>query len=172
MTRIYSYITMLLAAVATLTLTSCHDDDADQAYDLNGVWEGTIQGNYYEDRFHSNDYDTEIRFVQEGVFSRGGYGVEIDYPRDWRKPTVEVGFDWEVRNGKIYLDYEDGYHVIIRDYDMYSRNNRMRFRGYFDDYRTGETLASFDLLKTADDPAYGYAKPHKGGLESITDDDE
>ena len=34
--------------------------------------------------------------------------------------------------------------------------NTMRFRGYFDDYYTGEQMASFNLVKVSE--RYSYAK--------------
>lgn len=169
MRQIYTHITkMLLLSLTVLSLTSCLDDDVDQAYDMNGIWQGTIQGNYYADRFHSNDYDTEIQFVQTGTFNAGGRGVEIDYPRDPRQPYYEVEFDWEVRNGKIYLDYYDGYRVIIRDYELYTVGNGMRFRGYFDDYDTGQPLASFELVKVSD--RTDRAKAQRPGVFTLDED--
>lgn len=81
MKRFCNYLTFVVMLMATsVSMTSCDDDDADQAYDMNGIWQGIIQGSYYVDRFHNNDYDTEIQFVQEGVFAHGGYGLETDYP--------------------------------------------------------------------------------------------
>ena len=157
MKKIYTNIAVALMAVLTMTaFTSC-DSDADLAYDLDGIWQGTIVGNYYYDRYHTDytDYDTEIRFYQDGAFSRGGTGYEIDRDNTTGRYT-RSNFDWTVRNGRIYLSYDDGYEVIIRDYETYTMGNTMRFRGYFDDYRTGEQLASFNLIKVSE--RYSYAK--------------
>lgn len=160
MKRLYNLLTMvLLTAVVAVSMTSCMDEDVDQAYDMNGIWQGTIQGNYYSDRYYSRDnsWDTEIQFVQDGDFSNGGYGVEIDYSYNTGR-SYRSDFYWEVRNGRIIIDYDDGYTVSIRDYDLYSVGNGMRFRGYLDDYRTGEQLASFNLVKISD--WTDYAKKH------------
>lgn len=160
MKKVYHYLAItLLTAMAAVSLTGCTDDDVDQAYDMNGIWQGTIEGEYYYDRYHRRDgsWDTEIQFVQDGDFSRGGYGVEVDYSYSTGY-SYRTSFDWEVRNGRIYLDYYDGYSVIIRDYELYSVGNGMRFRGYFDDYVTGEPLASFNLVKISD--WTDYAKKH------------
>ena len=74
--------TIVLSLVAVLAMASCTDDDTQQAYDLNGYWMGSIQGDYYSDRYGGYDtWDTEIWFVQDGDFSNGGYGREIDYYR-------------------------------------------------------------------------------------------
>lgn len=165
----YNYLTMLmLLAMTAITLTGCTDDDVDQAYDMNGIWSGTIQGNYYTDRYGNDDYDTDIRFVQDGDFSRGGYGEERDYPR-WGGRPVYSRFYWEVRNGRILIEYEDGYRVVIRDYDLYSRGNRMRFRGYFDDCYTGEQMAWFDLVKVSDWADDYWAKKHDADFSEQAD---
>lgn len=160
MNRTSNYFKIFIMALLTImTMAGCTDDDTQQAYDLNGYWQGSIQGDYYSNRYGGNDsWDTEIWFVQEGDFSNGGYGREIDYAR--RSGYVyDVKFDWEVRNGRIYIDYYDGYHIIIRDYELYYIGSGQRFRGYFEDWDTGRTLASFDLVKVGG--WSNWAKQHK-----------
>jgi len=139
---------VVVAVVAVTTMASCVSDDVEQAYDLNGYWAGTIEGNYYYNRYHdAGSWDTEIWFVQDGDFSSGGYGREIDYSlSDDQSYTVD--FTWEVKNGKIYIDYDDNYSMVIRDYELYSRSNSQRFKGVFADATTGEQIAWFDLVKT------------------------
>ena len=110
----YTYTKLLfLALIATMTMTSC-DEDAALAYDLEGVWQGTITGNYY----------------------------------------TKTYFDWRVRDGKTYLEYDDGYRVIVRDFETYTMGGRMRFRGYFENFDTGEDMASFSLIKVDDPNSY------------------
>jgi hypothetical protein len=143
----YTYTKLLfLALIATMTMTSC-DEDAALAYDLEGVWQGTITGNYYYDRYHvtTNDYDTEIMFHQIS-WEKGGNGYEIDR-RYGSRTYTKTYFDWRVRDGKIYLEYDDGYRVIVRDFETYTMGGRMRFRGYFENFDTGEDMASFSLIK-------------------------
>ena len=69
---------MVMVFLTALTMTSC-DEDTETAYDLDGIWSGTIVGSYYEDR-HGNItqdvWETDIQFVQDGDFSRGGWGRE------------------------------------------------------------------------------------------------
>ncbi len=146
MKRLFGNIgTMMMIIFTAITLTSC-DEDTEMAYDLDGIWQGTIYGNYYNDRYgYSEDWDTEIKFVQNGDFSRGGWGEERDW--DYRGRCYTNQFNWSVRNGRIYLDYNDGYRIIIDRYDLYSRGGTLRFKGVFEDYDTGEQLASFDLVK-------------------------
>ena len=139
---------MMMVLLSALTLTSC-DEDTETAYDLDGIWQGTINGNYYQDRYgYTESWDTEIRFYQDGDFSRGGSGQERDW--DYRGKCYSSRFDWKVRNGRIYLYYDDGYNIVIDRYDLYWRSNTQRFRGYFEDFDTGDQLASFDLVKVVD----------------------
>ena len=139
---------MMMVLLSALTLTSC-DEDTETAYDLDGIWQGTINGNYYQDRYgYTESSDTEIRFYQNGDFSRGGSGEERDW--DYRGKCYSSRFDWKVRNGRIYLYYDDGYNIVIDRYDLYWRSNTQRFRGYFEDFDTGDQLASFDLVKVVD----------------------
>ena len=139
---------MMMVLLSALTLTSC-DEDTETAYDLYGIWQGTINGNYYQDRYgYTESWDTEIRFYQDGDFSRGGSGEERDW--DYRGKCYSSRFDWKVRNGRIYLYYDDGYNIVIDRYDLYWRSNTQRFRGYFEDFDTGDQLASFDLVKVVD----------------------
>ncbi len=139
---------MMMVLLSALTLTSC-DEDTEIAYDLDGIWQGTINGNYYQDRYgYTESWDTEIRFYQDGDFSRGGSGEERDW--DYRGKCYSSRFDWKVRNGRIYLYYDDGYNIVIDRYDLYWRSNTQRFRGYFEDFDTGDQLASFDLVKVVD----------------------
>ena len=141
---------MVVVLVASASLASCTDDDSEQAYDMNGIWEGTITGNYDADRYHGdNQWDTEIQFVQDGDFARGGYGTEVDYNYSTRQ-VVRSNFNWEVRNGRILMDYDDGYRIVIRDYELYSVGRGQRFRGYFEDWDTHESIASFNLVKKSD----------------------
>lgn len=156
MKKLYTNIVLVLMAALTMTtFTSC-DKDSDLAYDLDGIWQGTIVGDYYSDRYGvtRTDYDTEICFHQDGAFSRGGTGYEIDR-ESWSGTTQRFNFVWRVNNGRIYIEYDDGYRVIIRDFETYYMGGNMRFRGYFDDYDTGQPMASFNLVKVAQ--RYSYA---------------
>ena len=130
-----------------LAFTSC-DEDAALAYDLEGVWQGTIIGDYYSYRGYevSDEYDTEIMFDQDGSWLKGGQGYEIDYNLRTHRST-KVYFRWSVKRGRIHLHYDDGAHVVIRDFETYWVGSRMRFKGYFDDAETGRPLASFNLIK-------------------------
>ena len=144
MKKLYTNIAVVLMAVLTMTaFTSC-DKDVDLAYDLDGIWQGTILGNYYYDRYGTNytDYDTEICFYQNGAFSRGGTGYEIDRDNTTGRYS-RFNFDWKVRNGRIYISYDDGTDVAITHYSLWSNE----FRGEFRDYHNGRTLATFRFYR-------------------------
>lgn len=148
MKKIYSYTVMaLMTALMMTTLTSC-DKDVNLAYDLDGIWSGIIIGDYYYDRYGlaGDVYDTEICFYQDGDFSRGGTGYQIDRNRETGRYT-RYNFDWKVRDQRIHIYYDDGYEIIIRDYELYDVGRTAHFRGYFDDAYDGTQLASFDLVK-------------------------
>lgn len=135
------------------TLTSC-DSDTNLAYELDGVWQGEIASEFFTYRWGQQVeyFATEIHFNQAGAFEAGGTGYELD--RNNRTYTRSY-FHWTVRNGRIYIDYDDATNtVVIRDFDTYWSGSRQRFSGYFDDERTGQQLAHFDLVKVYSDNDY------------------
>ena len=148
MKKIYTYAMMALMSVLTMTtFTSC-DKDTRLA---DGLWSGTIIGDYYYDRYGlaGDIYDTEIYFYQNGDFSRGGTGYQVDRNRETRRYT-RYNFDWKVRDQRIYIYYDDNYEVVIRDYEIYDIGRTTHFRGFLDDAYDGTQLASFDLVKVAE----------------------
>lgn len=152
--------TTILTVMTALCLISC-DKDVDTAYDLAGIWEGTILGDFYYDRYGgavaTTTWNTQIEFIQNGSFSTGGSGREVDYNPDTGFNSFTT-FTWEVRNGRIYMSYSDGYQIVINDYEMYTFANKPYFRGYFTDWTTGEQIASFNLAKTSSWAS--WAKPN------------
>ena len=73
MRKIYTNTMMvLMLALTMLTFTSC-DKDTMLAIDLDGIWAGTVVGDYYYDRYGlaGDVYDTELCFYQSGDFSKG-----------------------------------------------------------------------------------------------------
>lgn len=151
MKKIYTNTMMALMSVLMITtFTSC-DKDTMLAWDLDGLWSGTIIGDYYYDRYGlaGDIYDTEIYFYQNGDFSRGGTGYQVDRNRETRRYT-RYNFDWKVRNQRIYIHYDDNYEVVIRDYEIYDVGRTSHFRGFLDDAYDGTQLASFDLVKVAE----------------------
>ena len=155
MRKIYTNTMMvLMLALTMMTFTSC-DKDTMLAWDLDGLWSGTIIGDYYYDRYGlaGDIYDTEIYFYQNGDFSRGGTGYQVDRNRETRRYT-RYNFDWTVRDQRIYIYYNPGatiYHdVVIREYEIYDVGRTSHFRGYLDDAYDGTQLGSFDLVKVSE----------------------
>lgn len=135
-----SYLMMVMMAFA---VTSCNEDD-DIAYTLDGIWEGEVATEYFNYRW---GYQTEYQYVDIEFFAdpyryARGTGVERDYSPSGRR-YVECFFDFEVHNGVIYIDYDDGSSVAIYNYRL--SNNH--FYGDFHDDYTGKFLASFDFVK-------------------------
>lgn len=152
MKKIYDYTRFMLMALVTMVAFSSCDEDSDIAYDLDGAWSGTVVGDYYYYRYGKEyvtyqDWDTYIEFKQDSPFATSGEGYEYDENRRTGQWS-ETYFDWQVRNGKIYIYYDDGTDVVIRDYEVYETRGVMRFRGYFEDMR-GNDIASFDFVKVA-----------------------
>ena len=153
--------------ITALTMTSC-DEDTETAYDLDGIWQGTINGSYYQDRYgNSERWDTEIRFYQNGDFSRGGSGEERDW--DYRGRCYRSYFDWKVRNGRIYMYFHDGYDVVIRDYDLYNTGSTQRFRGYFESPDGRTDLGAFSLSKVANWTDFSKAHTNNGLFNDSTE---
>lgn len=141
---------MLTAMVMTgLAFTSCvYDEDIDTSITLSGDWYGDF-GMYYwtidrrgnEIRYDS--YDTDISFYPSYDYATYGKGYEVDYYKVGPYKKIYHSFNWEIRNGNIYLTYHDEreYDTVIRDYRMSS----YLFTGYFD---TG--TSRFELKKYSD----------------------
>lgn len=141
MKRLFTLITLLMAAVTTATLTSC-EEDAGLAYYLAGEWRGQIIS------MAGDKYDVTMYFDQENnnPYATSGTGYEIDY--GWRGHSNRMAFTWAVNSRTIRITYADRTRVVI-DYDQLPRNSQpgQRFSGYFVDWDTDETLAEFYLTK-------------------------
>ena len=59
-----------------------------------------------------------------------------------------------MRNGRIYIYYDDGSDIVI---DRYSQTSN-RFSGIFCDARTYEDVASFQLIKTDDNRHWAHTR--------------
>lgn len=133
-----------LTALLATTLASCTSDDQDTAYYLAGEWQGYIQ----DDR---QQYAVVFRFYQEDDFATYGTGWETD--RGWYDYS-EAPFHWWVRNGEIYIQYDDySNRRVVLDGNIPLSRNDDYMQGYFVDDITGETLAEYRLRQT-----YGNSK--------------
>lgn len=154
MKRFTTTWTLVLMAVLSFSLMSCQDDDERLAYNLDGVWQGTIETD-------NQTYSTTICFFQDGYYASRGYGYEYDSGWSYGR-TTRTNFKWWVSGGYIYLQYEDSPNQIIMDYDElpYSSNIGERLNGYFVDYYTGYDIARFYLRKMHNNDGY-YAKENQ-----------
>lgn len=134
----------LLAAVSALCLTSCEDDEI--ARTLDGIWEGEVATSYFNYRWgRTTEYQyVDIEFNVDPYRYAKGTGVEYDYYDGSGRYYTRVYFDFEVRNGCIYLYYEDGADVYIASGYTLTDN---RFSGVFCDCKTGNRLAAFDFYR-------------------------
>lgn len=183
------HFVILLAALAVMAgFSSCSSDpDEDKAIALSGEWEGNW-GMWYEDEFgHIFDADySYIQLIPDYAYATHGIGYQEDYYSwDTRGRVMSYyrylwyRFDWEIKNGVLYLTY---YHD--RSLDTYIRDYRLSnnyFSGYF-----GRTNNTFRLAKLSNfynwRPAFAvsiyygydiygpYSKPYEGETRSNTDE--
>lgn len=133
---------MSVALAATFAFSSCNSDDENEARVLSGDWEGDW-GMWYEDEdgyIFDADY-TYIRLEPAHNNATHGIGYQEDYYSWDTSGRVRsyyrylwYKFDWEIRDGILYLSYYDDLNLdtFIRDY----RLDNTYFSGYFGDSNT------------------------------------
>lgn len=96
------------------TLTSCDTDQKIANYLITGNWKGNLDTYYtnrWGDAFLDGEYYTVWRFEPGGYDDWGyvtsGYGTEADYNVYDDREFAYSSFRWEVRNGNIYIYYDD-----------------------------------------------------------------
>lgn len=133
-------LVLIMILTAGFTLTSC-DEDNMQASDLHGQWRGDF-GMYYTDHYNYEwkaSY-TILEFFQTG-FTSHGTGKQYDYYNRGPYKYQYFRFNWEIRNGVIFLTYPGDHNLDteIHDYQMSSRY----FSGYFGNSRTPFNLDKY-----------------------------
>ncbi len=115
MKKLSSFLMIALVAVISLSFTSC-DKDSEVAYTLDGTWKGNmyIQYGAYESTYSIIEFDQN-----DGLYSGTGYWTDFYGSSYWNgkayRPTSS--FRWTVRNGNIYITFNDGSSdVVIYDY--------------------------------------------------------
>lgn len=144
----------LLTIALSLFMVSC-DEDVDRAIMLSGQWRGDLGASYDKGM---NTYFAEysdIVFYPNSNYSTRGTGREVDHYRSAPVSYVYNEFDWEIRNGRIYLTfpYNHDLDAIIDDYRM----TNDYFSGVISDYY-GDT--SFRLYKIVDYYDWDYYKTY------------
>lgn len=133
MRTILHKISLLMSLVVISILTSC-DSDTEKSMVLAGQWQGDF-GMYYTyttntgRTYEFNSYDTDIVFYPDHEYASYGYGKQVDY-YDYGPYEYEYHyFLWEVRYGKIYIEYpsDPNLNTVITQYHL--TNNI--FSGYF-----------------------------------------
>ena len=152
---------LMLLLLVSFSFVSCETEDEEIARGLEGTWRGTIEQSYFDNRYGQvKEYtDVMLEFYNDPSRYAKGSGREVDYGRRGVSSVVE--FDYEVRNRVIYMDYADGYHVAIYNWEIYSGT----FVGEFHDYYSGEYMASFRLYYVGEGWDYGYNYFAKRGVQ-------
>lgn len=162
------FFTILFVAVATaISFSSCSSDDEMEARVLAGEWEGDW-GMWYVDTHNYKWYAdvTNVRFNHE--HRTHGTGLQVDYYRHGPYEYLYYKFDWEVRDGVIYLTYRHDHDLDTEIFDYKLTNDT--FDGYF-----GMSRKWFSMDKIRDfhywtpklwvDSYYGYTEYVYGSKE-------
>lgn len=145
---------MAVMAIVVLGFTSCNmiwrveeDMDVHKSIKFAGQWTGDF-GMYYNYRYHGriytfDSYDTDIVFYPDHDGATYGWGKQVDYYEQGPYSHIYNRFNWEIRNGVVYLQYynDSSLDCAIYDYVMTSD----RFQGRF-----GSSKDKFFLKKIAD----------------------
>jgi hypothetical protein len=152
MKKFFYYAMMLM--LAGFTMTSCETDE-EIARKLTGVdWEGNLDTYYtnrWGDELLDGEYRTVWRFEADRYDTYGnathGYGYEADYDLNNRLNRAYSSFTWEVRNGNIYIYYDDRTWNNVRiDYYDY-KLTYSRFSGTMYDWE--DRIYDFDLYASS-----------------------
>lgn len=139
---------------AAICLTSCNmvwtveeDMDVNKSIKFAGQWTGDF-GMYYSYRYNGrlytfDSYDTDIVFYPEFDGATWGYGKQVDYYESGPYSHIYNRFDWEIRNGVVYLMYYEDNSLDCAIYDYVMTPDR--FQGRF-----ANTNDRFYLRKIAD----------------------
>ena len=132
MKKLYTTLMMAMMAMMTLSFTSCESDE-EIARGLEGTWTGNM---YIVDDYGEATTYSEITFTRYSSYDTSGAGVWYDYYADGYRTSSH--FKWRVDWTNIYILFEDGIEVEIRNYNL--RANW--FTGRFWD---GDNEVSFEL---------------------------
>lgn len=121
--------------------------DRKQSLAFAGQWTGDF-GMYYDYRYNGrvyrfDSYDTDIVFYPEYNGATYGWGKQVDFYQSGPYESIYNRFDWEIRNGVVYLTYYEDHSLDCDIYDYYMSYDR--FTGRF-----GNSSATFSLSKIAD----------------------
>lgn len=171
----YSLVAVIFLLASLFTVSSCvpvvierdydRNPDQGQSFVFAGQWHGDFGMFYnyvYQGRKYTFDsYDTDIVFYPQYNGATYGWGKQVDFYEYGPYEYMYNRFDWEIRNGVVYLRY---YNDSSLDADIYDyRMTADRFTGRF-----GNSSSTFSLYKIADyynwnyytDNYYYYDRPN------------
>ncbi len=143
-------IMMAVAALLSITMTSCQEDEL-IAMTLDGNWKGNMyvsyqingRGEYYDASY------SEVCFLRNPSQFASGDGYWIDYYNDyvrygWERNYIANHIKWEVINGNIRIHFiEENSYVTIYEYCLTDNH----FSGYIEMYNG--TKQRFSLVHTS-----------------------
>ncbi|MCR5312178.1 MAG: hypothetical protein K6E54_00760 [Bacteroidaceae bacterium] len=143
MKKILPILGSLMMMLSVFFFTSCESTDTSRSVILSGQWRGNF-GMYYSyttstgRQYIFNSYDTYIVFYPEYDYATYGSGKQVDYYDEGPYDREYHFFYWEMKNGRLYLDYpyDRNLNTVICEYHL---NNR-RFYGYFENASEPFTL--------------------------------
>lgn len=142
---------MLLVAVFSLMTFSACDSDTTTRWELEGVWTGDFAMQLYvADKYNHYGYTEKADKTTLYLYDNRE-GKQVDYYSTGNTLTIDTNyFTWDVRGGRIIMNYDDGtmrgQTVTI---DSYTLNNGY-WKGFVQGYK-------FEMYKEAS--AYdNYAK--------------
>lgn len=116
--RWFKYCKFLMVCCLIAVFSGCEEDDDYRGYMLSGRWFGDL--GMMVDGQPAIGSDLEFIPQDYGGYTRG-YGYETDYYHGWRGRVeiVEHYFTWMVRDGIIYLRFDNPeLDCNIRDYSL------------------------------------------------------
>ncbi len=132
-------LTFIIVAVTAMTFVSCDDDKI--AATLDGVWEGEVSLG----RWNSCQC-VDIEFSRQGYSN--GYGMEYDYQGN-SGAAIPCPFTFKVVNGTIFMEYEDGSRVAIRNYTLTENQFSGEFCEWVGSYTVGNYITKFNFVKVS-----------------------
>lgn len=126
--RWFKYCKFLMVCCLIAVFSGCEEDDDYRGYMLSGRW--FVDLGMMVDGQPAIGSDLEFIPQDYGGYTRG-YGYETDYYHGWRGRVeiVEHYFTWMVRDGIIYLRFDNPeLDCNIRDYSL----SPDYFKGYMD----------------------------------------
>lgn len=156
MKKFLSSAKFFVMAMTITSLTSCEIfldpvanvvEDKVQSMAFAGQWTGDFgmyYTYYYNGRTYTFDsYDTDIVFYPQFGGANYGYGKQVDYYQTGPYSYEYHSFNWDIRNGVVYLTYPSDPSLNTSIYDYRMTNDY--FYGYF-----GSSKSRFSLRKIAD----------------------